>query len=160
MAGVPCEGTPNFWVNADGSYREEGQKNDRGCIWDKVIIVEMHVSFFPVWFFFFFFILLTMTHYSLITLLQRGTKFACAILSLPIPSNPVTFSDEGDTVNKDRLHQKTTLRKFLLVGSVNSGACTIFKQVGCFLILERTQFFMHLCCIDMHALPNDLGRNK
>jgi len=32
-------------VNADGSYREEGQRNDRGCIWDKVIIVEMHASF-------------------------------------------------------------------------------------------------------------------
>lgn len=52
MAGVPCEGTPNFWVNADGSYREEGQKNDRGRIWDKVIILEMHVllSFFLVCF--------------------------------------------------------------------------------------------------------------
>lgn len=45
MAGVPCEGTPNFWVNADGSYREEGQKNDRGRIWDKVIIVVIHVFF-------------------------------------------------------------------------------------------------------------------
>lgn len=54
MAGVPCDGTPNFWVNADGSYREEGQKNDRGCIWDKVIILRLHemhmLSFFSVWF--------------------------------------------------------------------------------------------------------------
>ncbi|KAJ1440324.1 P-loop containing nucleoside triphosphate hydrolase [Sesbania bispinosa] len=93
MAGVPCEGTPNFWVSDDGSYREEGQRNDRGRIWDK-----------------------------------PGTKFACAILSLPVPSNSVTPSDEGVTANKDSIHQKN-LHKFLLVGSANSGACTIFKQV-------------------------------
>ncbi|XP_048128872.1 extra-large guanine nucleotide-binding protein 1-like isoform X2 [Rhodamnia argentea] len=34
-AGAPCEGKPHFWVNADGSYLEEGQKNPKGCIWDK-----------------------------------------------------------------------------------------------------------------------------
>ncbi|KAI9123461.1 hypothetical protein K1719_004761 [Acacia pycnantha] len=34
-AGVACEGKPNFWVNADGSYREEGQKNIKGYIWNK-----------------------------------------------------------------------------------------------------------------------------
>ncbi|XP_004498181.1 extra-large guanine nucleotide-binding protein 1-like isoform X2 [Cicer arietinum] len=93
MAGVPCEGTPNFWVNADGSYREEGQKNDRGRIWDKI-----------------------------------GTKVACAIFSLPVPSKSVTSNDEGETANKLSLCNKNVLRKFLLLGSVNSGACTIFKQ--------------------------------
>ncbi|KAK7308550.1 hypothetical protein VNO77_42164 [Canavalia gladiata] len=92
LAGVPCEGTPNFWVNADGSYREEGQRNDRGRIWDK-----------------------------------HGAKFFCAILSLPVPSNKVSLSFEGKIANKDSLHRKI-LNKFLLVGSVNSGACTIFKQ--------------------------------
>ncbi|XP_047149097.1 extra-large guanine nucleotide-binding protein 1-like isoform X1 [Vigna umbellata] len=92
LAGVPCEGTPNFWVNADGSYREEGQRNDRGCIWEK-----------------------------------RRARLACAILSLPVPSKSVTLSCEGEIPNKDSPPRKI-LHKFLLVGSVNSGACTIFKQ--------------------------------
>jgi hypothetical protein len=35
-AGVNCEGRPHFWVSADGSYQEEGQKNVKGKIWDKV----------------------------------------------------------------------------------------------------------------------------
>ncbi|XP_028777018.1 extra-large guanine nucleotide-binding protein 1-like [Neltuma alba] len=34
-AGVACEGKPNFWVNADGSYKEEGQRNTKGYIWNK-----------------------------------------------------------------------------------------------------------------------------
>uniref|UniRef100_A0A1J3FRY2 Extra-large guanine nucleotide-binding protein 2 n=1 Tax=Noccaea caerulescens TaxID=107243 RepID=A0A1J3FRY2_NOCCA len=35
MAGVQCEGKPHFWVNADGSYLEEGQKREIGNIWSK-----------------------------------------------------------------------------------------------------------------------------
>ncbi|KAF7810934.1 extra-large guanine nucleotide-binding protein 1-like [Senna tora] len=39
IAGVPCEGTPNFWVSADGSYQEEGQKNVKERrIWDKTTV--------------------------------------------------------------------------------------------------------------------------
>ncbi|KAL6963924.1 hypothetical protein U1Q18_034931 [Sarracenia purpurea var. burkii] len=34
-AGIQCEGCPHFWVSADGSYQEEGQKNVMGRIWDK-----------------------------------------------------------------------------------------------------------------------------
>ncbi|KAF8013628.1 hypothetical protein BT93_I1476 [Corymbia citriodora subsp. variegata] len=34
-AGIPCEGKPHFWVSADGSYQEEGQKNAKGRIWEK-----------------------------------------------------------------------------------------------------------------------------
>ncbi|GKV23733.1 hypothetical protein SLEP1_g33435 [Rubroshorea leprosula] len=34
-AGVQCEGMPHFWVSADGSYQEEGQRNVVGRIWGK-----------------------------------------------------------------------------------------------------------------------------
>ena len=44
LMGVPCEGTPNFWLSADGSYQEEGQNKVMGQIWDKVIHVLMNVS--------------------------------------------------------------------------------------------------------------------
>ncbi|XWS62478.1 hypothetical protein CRYUN_Cryun06bG0014700 [Craigia yunnanensis] len=36
LAGVHCEGKPSFWLSADGSYQEEGQKNVKGPIWDKI----------------------------------------------------------------------------------------------------------------------------
>ncbi|KAF7840896.1 extra-large guanine nucleotide-binding protein 1-like [Senna tora] len=36
VAGVPCEGKPSFWVDADGSYRYEGQNSIKGRIWDKM----------------------------------------------------------------------------------------------------------------------------
>ncbi|XP_042508501.1 extra-large guanine nucleotide-binding protein 1-like [Macadamia integrifolia] len=35
FSGVQCAGKPHFWVTADGSYQEEGQKDMKGRIWDK-----------------------------------------------------------------------------------------------------------------------------
>lgn len=35
---VQCAGKPHFWVNADGTYQEEGQKTVKGKIWDKVTL--------------------------------------------------------------------------------------------------------------------------
>ncbi|ESQ53686.1 hypothetical protein EUTSA_v10024380mg [Eutrema salsugineum] len=35
VAGVQCEGKPHFWVDADGTYQEEGQKRFIGNIWNK-----------------------------------------------------------------------------------------------------------------------------
>lgn len=56
-------------------------------------------------------------------------KVACALLSLPIPSNPSNApSEEGDKALSTQFEEKT-LNKFLLVGSDQSGTSTIFKQV-------------------------------
>ncbi|XVF45831.1 hypothetical protein PTKIN_Ptkin02bG0238300 [Pterospermum kingtungense] len=37
LAGVHCEGKPSFWLMADGTYQEEGQKRvTEKSIWDKI----------------------------------------------------------------------------------------------------------------------------
>ncbi|XVE67425.1 hypothetical protein DITRI_Ditri08aG0159900 [Diplodiscus trichospermus] len=36
LAGVHLEGKPSFWLSADGSYQEEGQKNVKEPIWGKM----------------------------------------------------------------------------------------------------------------------------
>nr|XP_010908029.1 extra-large guanine nucleotide-binding protein 1 isoform X2 [Elaeis guineensis] len=48
-AGVQCAGNPHFWVNADGTYQEEGQKNVKGQIWGKHIPKRLwHVLSLPI----------------------------------------------------------------------------------------------------------------
>ncbi|MED6168372.1 Extra-large guanine nucleotide-binding protein 2 [Stylosanthes scabra] len=100
ISGVKWDGPTDFWVTADGSYVEVGHRNIKGRIWDKF-----------------------------------GAKVAWALFSLSLPSNPETTPSEGggkgeggDRVRQDNNHQQKMLHKFLLVGSVKSGTCTIFKQ--------------------------------
>ncbi|RZS08911.1 hypothetical protein BHM03_00039951 [Ensete ventricosum] len=44
-AGVSCAGNPHFWLNADGTYLEEGQKNIKGKIWGKVTPLNVRYEF-------------------------------------------------------------------------------------------------------------------
>lgn len=54
LAGVQCAGNPHFWVNEDGSYQEEGQKNTKGYIWGKVSFQHQdNTSAFPCLFYYF-----------------------------------------------------------------------------------------------------------
>ncbi|KAM5549063.1 extra-large guanine nucleotide-binding protein 1-like [Rosa sericea] len=48
MAGVPCEGKLNFWVNADGSYQEEGMNNVKRKIWDTKIKLVCTIFSLPI----------------------------------------------------------------------------------------------------------------
>ncbi|KAK8463803.1 hypothetical protein PHAVU_011G050100 [Phaseolus vulgaris] len=59
---------------------------------------------------------------------KSTVKLASLILSLPVPSSSLTPADEGENeISKHNIQQKM-LHKFLLVGSENSGTCTIYKQ--------------------------------
>lgn len=132
LAGVQCAGNPHFWLNDDGSYQEEGQKNTRGYVWGKVWFVCDYV-FLPCT------CSLSNLHFlenpNFYVTFQAGTKLVCALLSLPIPSKVSNSCGEqvSNLVNRtvpDYLEQRT-LQKLLLVGYNGSGASTIFKQVIC-----------------------------
>lgn len=57
-------------------------------------------------------------------------KLVCLVHSLPVPSNSVAASGEGQGENRIKgCDEQRKLFKFLLVGSVKSGTSTIFKQV-------------------------------
>ncbi|GAY42810.1 hypothetical protein CUMW_069740 [Citrus unshiu] len=132
LAGVQCAGNPHFWVNEDGSYQEEGQKNTKGYIWGMVWFMFEFVSpfvfksIFPK----------VSQHQSGIYILdiasQAKTKLVCAVLSLPVPSkssNP--GAEQGSGLMSRSVPdyiERRTLQKLLLVGCSGSGTSTIFKQ--------------------------------
>ncbi|KAL2333636.1 hypothetical protein Fmac_014849 [Flemingia macrophylla] len=101
LAGVQCAGNPHFWVNEDGSYQEEGQKNIKGCIWGKAGTK------------------LVCTLLSLPVPSNSYSKCSnsCGFLS----SNPVT-RPVPDHFEHGIVH------KLLLLGYTGSGTSTIFKQ--------------------------------
>lgn len=143
LAGVQCAGNPHFWVNEDGSYQEEGQKNTKGYIWGKVwFLLDLFwiLSFLlgnKIITHFFFFIISISFHPTLLMLLftiQAGTKLLCAVLSLPVPSkssNPCgeQISSSISRSMPDYLEQRV-IQKLLLIGYNGSGTSTIFKQVA------------------------------
>lgn len=72
--------------------------------------------------------------------LQTRTKLACALFSLPIPSNSIPSGEEiVDKASPNSPEQKM-LHKLLLVGHNKSGTSTIFKQVISVVILH---FMLH-----------------
>ncbi|XLU70077.1 hypothetical protein S245_029130, partial [Arachis hypogaea] len=105
LAGVQCAGNPHFWVNEDGSYQEEGQKNIRGNIWGKTICLILFVFF----------------HYN--------TVFCCLYSlerSLYVLYCPCQF-----LLNLARVPdylEHGIVQKLLLVGYGGSGTSAIFKQ--------------------------------
>ncbi|KAG7571897.1 Guanine nucleotide binding protein (G-protein) alpha subunit [Arabidopsis suecica] len=98
LAGVQCAGNPHFWVNEDGSYQEEGQKNTKGYIWGK-----------------------TGTK-----LLCAVLSLPVPSKSTANASGELLYSANSRSI-LDHLEHRT-LQKILLVGNSGSGTSTIFKQ--------------------------------
>ncbi|XP_008459239.2 extra-large guanine nucleotide-binding protein 1-like isoform X1 [Cucumis melo] len=59
---------------------------------------------------------------------KTRTKLACALYSLPIPSNSVRTGEEIEDGAKSVSSEQKVLHKLLLVGHKKSGTSTIFKQ--------------------------------
>lgn len=125
LSGVQCAGNPHFWVNDDGSYQEEGQKNTRGYIWGKVSILSRYLCVGV-----FMFIQRLLKH---LVGFQAGTKLVCAVLSLPVPSKTVYPTGEqlSNTLGQSvpDYFDQSAPHKLLLIGCCGSGTSTIFKQV-------------------------------
>lgn len=68
--------------------------------------------------------------FQLLTTFQAGTKFVCAVLSLPVPSKSSNLCGEASISRPvpDYIENRI-LQKILLVGCDGSGTSTIFKQV-------------------------------
>ncbi|KAM0022463.1 putative G protein alpha subunit, helical insertion [Helianthus debilis subsp. tardiflorus] len=98
LSGVQCAGHPHFWVNDDGSYQEEGQKNTRGYIWGKAgTKLVCAVLSLPV---------------PSKTVYPTGEQLSSNTLGQSLP-------DYFDQISP---------RKLLLIGCCGSGTSTIFKQ--------------------------------
>lgn len=98
LAGVQCAGNPHFWVNEDGSYQEEGQKNTRGYIWGKAG---------------------TKLVCAILSLPIPSKSFSSTCGE--------QLNSMGTRTVPDYLEHRT-LQKILLVGYSGSGTSTIFKQ--------------------------------
>ncbi|KAG7567428.1 Guanine nucleotide binding protein (G-protein) alpha subunit [Arabidopsis thaliana x Arabidopsis arenosa] len=98
LAGVQCAGNPHFWVNGDGSYQEEGQKNTKGYIWGKAGT----------------------------KLLCAVLSLPVPSKSTANASGEQLYSANSRSI-LDHLEHRT-LQKILLVGNRGSGTSTIFKQ--------------------------------
>ncbi|KAK7346484.1 hypothetical protein VNO80_21004 [Phaseolus coccineus] len=99
LAGVQCAGNPHFWVNEDGSYQEEGQKNTKGCIWGKAGTK------------------LVCALLSLPAPSNSKCSNSCGFLSSNLVARPVPDHFDHGIVHK-----------LLLLGYTGSGTSTIFKQ--------------------------------
>ncbi|WVZ26541.1 hypothetical protein V8G54_005085 [Vigna mungo] len=99
LAGVQCAGNPHFWVNEDGSYQEEGQKNTKGCIWGKAGTK------------------LVCALLSLPVPSNSKCSNSCGFLSSNLVTRPVPDHFDHGIVHK-----------LLLLGYTGSGTSTIFKQ--------------------------------
>lgn len=98
FTGVQCAGNPHFWLDEYGSYKEEGQKNEKGKLWDKAGTKLLCA-----------FLSLPTPSRKLLHPLAEGVN---NLVSGAIP---------------DYIKNRTR-QKLLLVGYNGSGTSTIFKQ--------------------------------
>ncbi|KAK6916508.1 Guanine nucleotide binding protein (G-protein), alpha subunit [Dillenia turbinata] len=122
--GVQCAGNPHFWVNADGSYMEEGQAKPIGHLWQKVCVHD-HVQMSAVFSFIFSRHTVILNGTSIL-IFQIGTKLLCHFLHLPMPPKQEVMSGV-DGIPSGHLQPKHG-KRLLLVGEDGSGTSTIFKQ--------------------------------
>lgn len=98
LTGVQCAGNPHFWLDENGSYREEGQKNEKGKLWDKAG-TKLLCAF-----------------------LSLPTPSRKLLRPSPEEVNNLVSGAIPDYI------KKRTRQKLLLVGYNGSGTSTIFKQ--------------------------------
>lgn len=114
VTGVQCAGESHFWLNADGSYQEEGHNIIRGNIWGKTYKEEGHNTVKGnMWG-------------------KATTRILCTLLSLPTPrgdfiGGAADVNNQSNRLLPEYLEPKK-VQKLLLLGYQGSGTSTIFKQ--------------------------------